>query len=121
MKFNAPVYMDEGLVFVPANTFIKQKDIDRLKTWEIVNVYTEGMQITDDSVQMNYPEIIQVNNNSLPQQKICFDIYNNICKKLTVIFNSVAGHHYFDRREFKDIVRQQETKDIFLELSSIVE
>ena len=37
MKFNAPVYMDEGLMFVPANISVKKKDIEMLETWEILN------------------------------------------------------------------------------------
>ncbi len=105
MKFNAPVYMDEGLMFVPANISVKKKDIEMLETWEIVNVYTEGKQITDDSIQMDLPKILQKNDEST-QQQVCLNIYNKVCKNLTAKFNNISGNNYFDKKEFNEIINE---------------
>ncbi len=42
MKFDAAVYIDDRNILVPPGIAIKQKDIERLKRWEIKNVRTEG-------------------------------------------------------------------------------
>ncbi len=42
MKFDAPVYIDERNILVPPGIAIKEKDIERLKRWEIKNVLTDG-------------------------------------------------------------------------------
>lgn len=42
MKFSKPVYIDGENLLVPEKVEIKQKDIDRLKRWEIEFVQTEG-------------------------------------------------------------------------------
>jgi HD-GYP domain-containing protein (c-di-GMP phosphodiesterase class II) len=42
MKFDAPVYIDERNILVPPGIAIKEKDIERLKRWEIKNVRTDG-------------------------------------------------------------------------------
>ncbi|MBN2354354.1 MAG: HD-GYP domain-containing protein [Spirochaetales bacterium] len=42
MKFDAPVYIDDRNILVPPGIAIKEKDIERLKRWEIKNVRTEG-------------------------------------------------------------------------------
>lgn len=110
MKFNAPVYMDEDLILVPANIALKQKDIDRLKSWNIENVYTEGLSIsydslniTDNNIVANIPKIIQNDKNSFIQN-YCVNLYNNINKRLTKLFNNIKMNKYFEKKEFDEIV-----------------
>jgi HD-GYP domain-containing protein (c-di-GMP phosphodiesterase class II) len=110
MKFNAPVYMDEDLVFVPANIAIEKKDLERLRLWNVENVYTEGMhiipgdfKITDSSFKVELPKIIKNAGNSA-DKKYCLDLYNDIYKKLTVIFETIKKNKYFDKSEFNEII-----------------
>ncbi|MCF7914175.1 MAG: HD-GYP domain-containing protein [Spirochaetaceae bacterium] len=42
MKFSKPVYMDGENLLVPEGIEVKQKDIDRLRRWEVTEVQTEG-------------------------------------------------------------------------------
>jgi HD-GYP domain-containing protein (c-di-GMP phosphodiesterase class II) len=109
-KFNAPVYMDEDLVFVPANITVEKKDLERLKAWNVENVYTEGIRITegdfritDSNFKMEIPKIIRNRENST-NEKYCLDLYNDISKRLTVLFNNIKMNEYFDKNEFNDIV-----------------
>jgi HD-GYP domain-containing protein (c-di-GMP phosphodiesterase class II) len=49
MKFDAPVYIDERNILVPPGIAVKEKDIERLKRWEIKNVMTEGNLIQESA------------------------------------------------------------------------
>jgi HD-GYP domain-containing protein (c-di-GMP phosphodiesterase class II) len=48
MKFDAPVYIDDRNILVPPGIAIKQKDIDRLRRWEIRHVLTDGNLVQED-------------------------------------------------------------------------
>ena len=47
MKFSKPVYMDGENLLVPEGIEVKQKDIDRLRRWEVSEVQTEGEALTE--------------------------------------------------------------------------
>src|SRR6056297_2255785 len=47
MKFSKPVYMDGENLLVPEGVEVKQKDIDRLRRWEVTEVQTEGETLTE--------------------------------------------------------------------------
>jgi HD-GYP domain-containing protein (c-di-GMP phosphodiesterase class II) len=47
MKFDAPVYIDERNILVPPGIAIKEKDIERLKRWEIRHVRTDGELVSE--------------------------------------------------------------------------
>lgn len=48
MKFSKPVYMDGENLLAPEGVEIKQKDIDRLRRWEISEVQTEGEPVNEN-------------------------------------------------------------------------
>ncbi len=48
MKFSKPVYMDGENLLVPEGIEIKQKDIDRLRRWDITEVQTEGEALNEN-------------------------------------------------------------------------
>ncbi len=48
MKFSKPVYMDGENLLVPEGIEIKQKDIDRLRRWDIAEVQTEGEALNEN-------------------------------------------------------------------------
>ena len=52
LKFNKPVFVDEENILVPAGLVVKEKDIERLKSWGIEEVRTEGgiLSETDEAV-----------------------------------------------------------------------
>jgi HD-GYP domain-containing protein (c-di-GMP phosphodiesterase class II) len=87
MRFDAPVYIDEKNILVPPGIPIKEKDIERLKRWEIGSVRTNGHQILEGSV----PE--KPSNDLLfelePEEKKCLDIYIQALTKLTEVFSDI--------------------------------
>ncbi len=57
MRYSKPVYIDGENLLVPEGIEIKQKDIDRLKRWEIEEVQTEGELISDEETGDHYQGI----------------------------------------------------------------
>ena len=55
MKFDKPVYVDGNNVFVPAGIPIRQKDIDWLTKFEIVEVGTDGDLMADQPADASAP------------------------------------------------------------------
>jgi HD-GYP domain-containing protein (c-di-GMP phosphodiesterase class II) len=55
MKFDAPVYIDDKNILVPPGIPIKEKDIERLKRWEIKNVLTDGSLIEETEKEATSP------------------------------------------------------------------
>lgn len=54
MRFSEPVFIDGENLLVPEGVEIKQKDLDRLKRWEIEEVQTDGEPITGDETGNEY-------------------------------------------------------------------
>ena len=48
MKFDQPVYIDGENILVPAEIRITEKDISRLRKWEIESVQTAGSVIDEE-------------------------------------------------------------------------
>jgi HD-GYP domain-containing protein (c-di-GMP phosphodiesterase class II) len=48
MRFDASVYIDEKNILVPPGIPIKEKDIERLRRWEIKCVFTDGALMSKD-------------------------------------------------------------------------
>ncbi len=46
MQFNAPVYIEGESLLVPENMELKEKDIERLKRWDITEVQSDGEPVT---------------------------------------------------------------------------
>ncbi len=89
MRFDAPVYIDEKNILVPPGIPIKEKDIERLKRWEIGSVHTNGKQITE--MEESAPE--KASTDMLfelePEEKKCFDIYIQALTQLTEVFTDI--------------------------------
>ena len=47
-RFSQPVYIDDESLFVPEGIAVKERDIERLRKWNIDQVYCEGEPISDD-------------------------------------------------------------------------
>ncbi len=51
MKFTSPLYIEGDTLFVPKMVPIKQREIDRLKKWNITTVYGEGEPYDPESAE----------------------------------------------------------------------
>jgi HD-GYP domain-containing protein (c-di-GMP phosphodiesterase class II) len=100
MKFDAPVYIDEKNILVPPGISVKEKDIERLKRWEIMFVRTNGKQIQDDTQpeKVSPDRLIELE----PDEKKCLDMYIQVLGNLSEVFNEIKtqkaiAHDKIDR------------------------
>ncbi|MDR1470432.1 MAG: HD-GYP domain-containing protein [Spirochaetaceae bacterium] len=110
--FSAPVYIDEGNVFVDANVPLEQKDIDRIMRWNITEVLTDGEIIDGPGIKrakgaaQNAPELRSSQpewgggqeGGSLDQETAFYAAITGIIQQLNAIFVLI------ERRQF-DITR----------------
>ena len=103
MRFDKPVYMDGDNVFVPPGIPIRQKDIDRLVRWEIVEVKTDGSLV--DEAKAPTPRPTEVEGGlELPSDKRNIDAYLRAIDAYEHIANSVAQGENLVRAEVDDTV-----------------
>ncbi|WP_020612775.1 HD-GYP domain-containing protein [Sediminispirochaeta bajacaliforniensis] len=57
MQFSAPVYIDEESLLVPEGVVIREKDIERLKRWEVEVVTSDGSPIIEQDFQQQISSI----------------------------------------------------------------
>jgi len=103
MRFSKPVYVDETNVFVPSGVPIRQKDIDRLKRWEIAELRTDGVPVSDspDAAGDGFdPAALR----DLPGDKHNFDVYLRAIDEYEHLSSSVAQGEEVDRNKIDSMV-----------------
>jgi HD-GYP domain-containing protein (c-di-GMP phosphodiesterase class II) len=96
MKFDKPVYMDGDNVFVQPGIPIRQKDIDRLVRWEIEDVRTDGLVMTEQP-KLAEPGIDVSIIRELPGDKRNLEAYLRAIDEYEHIATSVAQGENVDR------------------------
>ncbi|MBN1697801.1 MAG: HD-GYP domain-containing protein [Spirochaetales bacterium] len=89
MKFDKPVYIDGNNLLVPPNIPIKQKDIERLIRWEILEVETEGEVIEEKKIDLNIP-FEEFSESMTGRERDSFVIYLNFVERIEDIFDDIA-------------------------------
>jgi HD-GYP domain-containing protein (c-di-GMP phosphodiesterase class II) len=102
LRFDKPVYIDDENLLVPENVEIKQRDIDRLKKWNIIQVTTEGRPMK---------ELPSGNKNSFlqqafsaPEQQAVMDAYSGLAGELQDVFERVKAQAPVEAVEVDDLV-----------------
>lgn len=100
MMFTEPVYIEGNSLLVPAGIAIKQKDLQRLISWEIDTVYTDGDLITAQPEE-KAPEkskAVKDNQNNhilsladVQENKGVYRTYINLIEKVDTIFSNIAS------------------------------
>jgi HD-GYP domain-containing protein (c-di-GMP phosphodiesterase class II) len=99
MEFDQPVYLEGNSLFVPAGIKIKQKDIDRLRKWKIVQVETEGHV-------RSLPPIFQPDSQQMwgvPSDTELFEFYSNTVEKLNDLMDKISRMENITRDELDDL------------------
>jgi HD-GYP domain-containing protein (c-di-GMP phosphodiesterase class II) len=105
MKFDRPVFMDGENVLVPAGVPIRQKDIDRLVRWEIVEVQTDGAVISDGPRQIEPSALDLAGFRDMPPgDRDNLDAYLRAIDEYEHIANSVAAGEEIDRAKVDSTV-----------------
>jgi HD-GYP domain-containing protein (c-di-GMP phosphodiesterase class II) len=102
MKFDKPVYVDGVNLLVPELVPLKQKEIDRLKKWNIQEVTTEGEMMEaspSDSKAAFFQEAFRT-----PGQQQVMRVYTELSKNLSEIFNQIKKLAKPDPDDINDII-----------------
>jgi len=91
--FSHPVYIEEDVVLVPAGISIRKKDLERLRTWKIQSVETEG-------VLQNAAEIPAW---GLPVADESFNLYTESIYRIDKILTRVCGAERVSKNEIEGI------------------
>ncbi len=103
MRFSKPVYVDGDNVFVPPGIPIRQKDIDRLARWEITEVRTDGVPVSDSpnaAAQTFDPSALR----NLPGDKHNLDVYLRAIDEYEHLATSVVQGEEVDRTKIDSMV-----------------
>jgi HD-GYP domain-containing protein (c-di-GMP phosphodiesterase class II) len=103
-RFNKPVYIDGVNLLVPENVPIKEKDIERLKRWNIVEVTTEGTVIDEESVSANASQSVLQSAVVGDSQREVMNTYAKLASRLAGVHSSVKRHQAVDPSEIDTIV-----------------
>ena len=105
MRFDKPVYVDGDNVFVPAGIPIRQKDIDWLVRFEIVEVRTDGEPVTDHPADAAAPLDIE-GLRDLAGGKRSLDVYLRAIDVFEHVSLDVAEGRPIERSSIDAIVAQ---------------
>ncbi len=105
MKFDKPVYVDGENLLVPPGVPIKQKDIDRLKRWNIGEVQSDG-QVIDEAAEKDqklkqFDEIL-----APPLDKELNELYLSSIEKMDTIYQNIKKGVKVKTDEIDDIINQ---------------
>jgi HD-GYP domain-containing protein (c-di-GMP phosphodiesterase class II) len=89
MMFDKPVYISGENLLVPPNVPLKKKDIDRLQRWEIKEVETEGVVVTQ--AEKDLFDLQNIASKDSPAKKEGFDLYISFVNNIDEIFKNIKN------------------------------
>ncbi|TVR69768.1 MAG: HD-GYP domain-containing protein [Spirochaetaceae bacterium] len=101
-RFSRPVYVDEDNLFVPEGIAVRDRDLDRLRKWEIKTLFTEGEPISDDPQAAFNAFFLRAFNS--PAQKAITKVYGGFRTALMEIFGRIRGEENVEQDEINRIV-----------------
>ena len=101
-RFSQPVYIDEESLFVPEGVPIKERDIERLKKWEITEVYCDGEPISHNPQAAFNAFFLKAFNT--PSQQVIIQAYGELQEELLRIFGQIRGQEELDQKEINSLV-----------------
>ena len=97
--FTHPVYIEDDTIFIPAGVPIREKDLERLKSWRVEQVETEGI-VRDVDEFAGAPE----NMWGLPADDELFVFYNGTIEKTDDMLARIRNLDRVTEKEIEDIV-----------------
>ena len=102
MKFDQPVYIDGENILVPAEIRITEKDISRLRKWEIESVQTAGSVIDEEEERKTKEQTIHDLKESRTYKEL-LQIYLAAIKQINVLFATMKQGRRVTTREFNKV------------------
>ena len=103
MIFTKPVYIDGVNLLVPENVPIKEKDLERLKRWNIEEVTTDGQVTTEKSAPVASQSVLQNAVVGEGQREI-MATYAKLASRLAGVHSSVKRQQSIDTSEIDGVV-----------------
>ena len=97
--FTHPVYIDEDTIFIPAGVPVREKDLERLRSWRVTQVETEGVARKMDEFE-GAPE----NMWGLPADDELFAFYNKTIDRVDDILTRIRNLERVTDKEIEEIV-----------------
>ncbi len=101
-RFSKPVYVDGENLFVPEGLEIKDKDIERLRKWDVKVVHSDGEPLSDDPMSALNAFFLQAFNS--PAQKAITKSYADLRNRMLEQFGRVRSGQDVQQDSFNSIV-----------------
>lgn len=101
-RFSRPVYVDEDNLFVPEGIPVKERDLERLRKWEIASVFSDGEPISDDPQAAFNAFFLRAF--SSPTQRAITATYGGLRSSLMEVFGRIRGQEAVDQDEINRLV-----------------
>jgi len=97
--FTHPVYIEDDTIFIPAGVPVREKDLERLISWRVEQVETEG--VARDMEEFDgAPE----NMWGLPADEELFQFYNKTIDRVDSVLNRIRNLERVTEKEIEEIV-----------------
>jgi HD-GYP domain-containing protein (c-di-GMP phosphodiesterase class II) len=97
--FTHPVYIEDDTIFIPAGVPVREKDLERLRSWRVEQVETEGVARDIDGVD-GAPE----NMWGLPADDELFSFYTRMIDTVDDMLNRIRSLERVSEKEIEEIV-----------------
>ncbi len=101
-RFSRPVYVDDDNLFVPEGVAVRERDLQRLRKWEVSTLFTDGEPISDDPQAAFNAFFLRAFNN--PTQKAITAVYGNLRTTVLEIFGRIRGGESVEQDEINRVV-----------------
>ncbi len=99
ISFTAPVYVDGENLFIPEDIPVREKDILRLKKWQVKAVFTEGEMINPNDGSALFRSVADT-----PEQRETAEAFSRILETMRQVFNSISEKGEVDTQKIDDLV-----------------
>ena len=97
--FSHPVYIEDDTIFIPAGVPIREKDLERLRSWKVDQVETEGV-IQDVGEFSGSPQSMW----GLPADDELFRFYTGIIDTVDELLTRIRNLDRVTEKEIEDVV-----------------
>jgi len=97
--FTHPVYIEDDTIFIPAGVPVREKDLERLRSWRVEQVETEGVARDIDGVD-GAPE----NMWGLPADDELFSFYTRMIDTVDDMLNRIRNLERVTEKEIEETV-----------------
>jgi HD-GYP domain-containing protein (c-di-GMP phosphodiesterase class II) len=97
--FSHPVYIEDDTIFIPAGVPVREKDLERLRSWKVDQVETEGV-IHDVGEFAGTPQSMW----GLPADDELFRFYTRIIDTVDELLTRIRNMDRVTEKEIEDVV-----------------